>query len=668
VLVLLDNAHNAEQVRPLLPGSPGCLVVVTSRDQLAGLVAREGARRVALDVLTPAEARALLARILGDQRVRVEPAVAAELARACGHLPLALRIAAANLTGHPRRGIGEYLAELGDGGRLAAVEVAGDEQTAVRAAFGLSYAALPAEACRLFRLLGLVPGQDFTPAAAAALAGLKPVRARAVLERLAAAHLVASPGPGRFAFHDLLRLYAAERGRAEDPEPARRPARARLLDWYLHAADAAARRLYPEKLRLPLPPAPAGTPVARFDAREEALAWLDAERPNLLAAVEDAAEHGPRPFVWLLSDVLRGYFWLRLLTVDWIEVARAGLAAAEADRDPAGQGAAHLSLGDVHRCLSRYDQAIAHYRRADALAREAGWVAGRAAALGNAYWRAGRLQEAAEQHRLALALDQEAGSLAGQAASLANLGVVNHELGRLHDAAGYLAQAIALDDRIDSRGGRAMDLTNLGDVCRALGRVDEARRHLRQALAEHRELADRDSEADTLRALSALECATGDPAEALELAGAALALARDTGNRRLEADALDALGLVHQRLGRLRVAAETYQQAHTVARLTAERYPEVAALVGLASATRQLGQVEVARCHAEQALALAQQAGYRLLEGDARTVLGAVELDRGRAGAAVEQARRVLAVHRETGYHPGERLARDVFELALGGV
>jgi hypothetical protein len=213
VLILLDNAHVAEQVRPLLPASPGSLVLVTSRDRLIGLAARDGARRLPLGVLAPAEAAELLARLLGRDRVQAEPDAAAELAHACAFLPLALWIAAANLADQPGRRIAEYTSELRAGNRLALLAVDDDHDSAVKAAFDVSYQGLAPDARRLFRLLGLLPGQDVTAEGAAALAHLAPKHARVLLGRLAAAHLVDQHAPGRFSFHDLLREYAAERAR-----------------------------------------------------------------------------------------------------------------------------------------------------------------------------------------------------------------------------------------------------------------------------------------------------------------------------------------------------------------------------------------------------------------------------------------------------------------------
>ncbi len=228
VLVVLDNAASPDQVRPLLPGSPTCLVVVTSRNQLRGLVAKDDARLLTLDVLGRDEAAALVGRVIGDARVRAEPAATAELARLCAHLPLALRIAGANLADHPGQPIADYTAELAEGDRLAKLVVGGDEQTAVRSSLDLSYQRLAPPERRLFRLLGLVPGPDVSAAAAAALAGTTPERAELVLDRLALAHLLARRAPGRFAVHDLLRLYAIDRALREESEQEREVATRRL--------------------------------------------------------------------------------------------------------------------------------------------------------------------------------------------------------------------------------------------------------------------------------------------------------------------------------------------------------------------------------------------------------------------------------------------------------
>jgi hypothetical protein len=245
VLVILDNAASADQVRPLLPGAAGCLVVVTSRDRLSGLVASHGAHRISLDVLTPPEARQLLIAVLGADRAVAELDAVNSLAGCCGYLPLALRIAAALLLDQPGHPIADLVAEL-EQDRLSTLEVAGDEQRAVQVAFGLSYSTLPSGARRVFRLLGLVPGPDVTTEAVAALAEIPEQQAQRLLGRLTANHLVAQPTAGRYALHDLLRRYAADRAAAEDSEDVRQAALGRLFDWYLASTNRAADLLYSE--------------------------------------------------------------------------------------------------------------------------------------------------------------------------------------------------------------------------------------------------------------------------------------------------------------------------------------------------------------------------------------------------------------------------------------
>ena len=437
MLVLLDNAHSAEQVRPLLPGSPGCLVLVTGRDRLAGLTVREGAHRITLGVLSRDEALTLLTRVLGADRVAAEPRAAGDLVDACARLPLALRIAAANLLGNPGQTIADYLADLTADG-LAGLAVEGDGESAIRAAFDLSYQRLAADDRALFRLLGLVPGPDVTADAAAALAGVTQRSARRALDRLAGAHLLDQQTSGRFASHDLLRQYATERTHAEDDAARRTAALGRLLDWYLHTAGAAAELVCPAILRLPVPPRGPDVPAAAFEDHAGASDWLDAERPNLIAATRHAAEHGAPQVASRLAEALRGFFWLRQHTVDWLDTAQAGLAAAEADGDPWSRAAAHQNLGHVHRNLGRHPQAVEHLARSLVLSRQAGWRPGEAnalAGLGIAHGHAGRLTLAADHLAEAMAINRQLGRRSSEADNLSCLGMVVRQLGRLHEAA-----------------------------------------------------------------------------------------------------------------------------------------------------------------------------------------------------------------------------------------
>ncbi|HEX6340637.1 AfsR/SARP family transcriptional regulator [Umezawaea sp.] len=659
-LVLLDNVVGPDQIRPLLPAGPGSLVLVTGRDRMTGLVATHGARQLTLDVLSPGDALELLASVLGTDH-----AAAAELAELCAYLPLALRIAAANLADHPGHGVEDYVARLREGNLLAALSVRGDEHAAVRTAFDLSCAALPAGVRRLFRLLSLVPGTDFSTEAVAALVGADPEHAGRLLDRLASAHLVERNGPDRHRFHDLLRRYAAEQLDAREPEEDRDAALHRLYDWYLHAVDSAARRLYPHMLRLPAPDSGARTPSAVTDL-VSASNWLDSERGNLVAAVREAARSGPRPMAWRLADALRGYFWMSMRRVDWLATAEAGLAAAEDAGEEAGEhragAAARLSLADVHFRQGRYRQAVRHYTHGLLLARRAGWVEAEAAVLGNlgcVYWQSGKLGVAAARFERALALSRGIGQVAGEAVALGNLGLVHWEMGRLSLAAEHYGQALSRYRRIGSQYGEAINLCNLGQAQRARGLPEEAADLLTRALTLHREGGDRSGEAEANSRLAAALFDLGRRSEALDHARAGLTLAQETGDPRTEAEALATLASLHHHLGHRKDAVDRYQQALDLIGETGDRYPEVDIIIGLATVTGDAGR-------ARHALALAEEAGFQALRGQAMTALAGIFLASGERRAALRHASRALAVHRRTGDRRGAARTLALLQRARG--
>jgi DNA-binding SARP family transcriptional activator/Flp pilus assembly protein TadD len=623
VLVVLDNASTAEQVRPLLPASPGSLVLVTSRDRLAGLVARDGARTVVLEVLPADEARALLAGILGAGRVAAEPEAAAALARRCTYLPLALRIAAAQLTHRPRSSIAEQVAALESADRLAALAIEGDEQVGVRGAFDLSYRALGPDARRLLRLTGLVPGPDLTAEAAAALAGATLHDARLWLDQLASAHLVGQVLPGRYSSHDLLREYAADRAREEESEPDRDAALRRLYDWYLHCADAAARTLYPRRLRLAVPPAavPAGPDLGDSAA---ALAWLDAERGNLVSAVRHAAESGPRPAAWLLADTLRGYFWLSMHTVDWLAVGRAGVVAAEVEGTPEALAAARYNLADALVRQSRYQQAAGEFAQALALAEKLDWPELRSAALGSlgsVHLHAGQPRTALDHLMRALALARAAEARPNEAVLLGGLGVAYRELGRFEQSVAAFQEAIAVFADCGIRHGELAALGSLGETYQLMGRLELAEECLNQAVSGLRELGDRGGESDLLPAMAACELARDRVEAAFQLAAGAVTLARELNDRRAVSAARNVLGAIHHRAGRHREAAAEYRHALELTTETGDHYPHVEAGIGLARAYHGIGQTELAVRYARQALAEAQAAEYRPLAERAERIL-----------------------------------------------
>jgi DNA-binding SARP family transcriptional activator len=699
MLLVLDDAAGPEQVRPLLPGAAGCLVLVTSRERLSGLAARDGASRLELDVLDPDEAGTLLRRTLGPGRVNAEPAAAAELAAACAHLPLALRIAAARLADAPGRPIAAAVAELTGDDRLAALQADSDPQAAVRVAFERSYSALAAPARRMLRLVGLLPGPDLTPDAATALAAVAPAEIARQLDRLAGAHLLTQPAPGRYGCHDLLRSYATERAHEVDSAADRTAAVRRLLDWYLRRVDAAAGLLYPEMVRLPGPAAlapassgqptagrpadPAGSsaaaaptadgldgcpPDAGFADHTAALAWLDAERPNLVAAVRHATTHGPAPAAWLLADALRGYLWMSRHTVDWLEVAGAGLAAATSVGDRQAQAALRLNLGMANYCLGRHPAALEQLTASAELAEQAGWLTGWGASLANlgiVHGDMGEPQRALEHITQSLTLYEQAGYALGRGAAISNLSVVHLELGHLAEAVGWATRALDHSHRVCSPDGQATGLLNLAEATRALGRPRAALDHVTAALQLFRETGNRYGETGALAELAALHLEAGRLAEALQLGGQARVLAYETGYRRNEADALNLLGRVTVALGQPAEAARNHYAALAVARAIQAPYREADALVGLAAVDRCRGDHTRATERAGRALAAARRSGYRLLEGRSLTTLASIDLGAGRHQAAAEHAEQALAVYLATGHPLGQADAHAALSRAL---
>lgn len=611
ILVLLDNAGSAGQVRPLLPSGVGCVVVVTSRDRLEGLVATDSARRLALDVLPHDEAVALLTTMLGRTRIVAERVAVAELATACARLPLALRIAAAHLAENPHRRIDDYLAELREN-PLAELSVDGDEEGAVHTAFGLSYAVLKPDARRAFRLLGLNPGPDVSVESAAALLDQLPGATRRLLARLASRHLIDQVSPGRYSFHDLLRAYAGARAREEDGTQTCTAAEKRLFEHYLDCASAAADVLYPQVLRVPYTPS---GPVKPFDSQASAGEWLDDERPNLLAAVQN----GPGWLAWRLGDVLRGYFYFRRRFADWVPVAQAAIAAA-AD-EPQGLAAAHLSLGLAYYSVSQYSQAVEQNTLALRLAVEAGWEHGEIGAQNNLaivdHVR-GNLDSAAERHRLAMVLQQRIGPDDHEQIALINLGKIDEQRGKLDEAAEWFSQSLAVCQANGSRHGEATSLEFHGYNAFLRGEFGLAEDQCAQALKVYREIGTVNDEAHTLTHLALIHNALGRSDKALETAEAALALATDAGDRRTEISARLSLGVVVRDPW---AAVDQYERALGIAREIGARYEETEALIGVAALYRVVGLPDHALTHARHAVQLAGDAGFRLLEAQARAVL-----------------------------------------------
>jgi tetratricopeptide (TPR) repeat protein/transcriptional regulator with XRE-family HTH domain len=519
VLVVLDNAASSGQVRPLLPGSPGCLAVVTSRKRLTGLIAAEGAHPLALDLLTVAEARELLARRLGPPRLAAEPAAADDLIASSARLPLALAIVAARAAVRPGLPLGVLAEELrGTAGRLDAFSDE-DLSTNVRAVFSWSYRTLSLPAARLFRLVGLHPGPDISTAAAASLAGLPLAEARRLLAELAEAHLVAEPTPGRYACHDLLRTYAAEQATIVDSEPDRRCAMHRVLDHYLRTAHAAAQRLDTGRDAVELPPIQPGVTPVEIDDSDQALTVLTADYPVLLATIDLAASAGFDDYAWQIPWALGTFFARQGRWQDWAAVQRTGLAAGERLGDRLAQARAHRALGRAYTWLGRHDEVASHYHRAFDLYGAVGDRSGQAhcrSDLAELLVFQGRHREALDYARQAGDLCAAIGNLTGQARNLNCVGWCHAQLGEYEQAVDTCRHALALLRKTGDRYGTAATLDSLGFAYHELGRHQEAIAHYRKALDLRREVGDRYGEAETLSHLGDTHHAIGDADAARE--------------------------------------------------------------------------------------------------------------------------------------------------------
>ena len=503
MLVVLDNARDAEQVRALLPGAPGCLAIVTSRNRLTGLIARDGAYPVSLDVLTPAEARELLTRRLGADRVGSEPDAVQDIITRCARLPLTLTIAAARAAASPGFPLAHLAAEMREVGQVLDPFESDDAATDVRAVFSWSHRALSTDAARLFRMLGLHPGPDIAVGAAASLAGIAPDRARALLAELTRGHLLTEHRPGRYAFHDLLRAYAAEQARIHDHDSACSAAVGRLLGYCLHTAHAAATLIDPcfAPVAAPSPSQP-GVVIGGPATAEEALSWFTAERPTLLAAVPLAAEPGSATHAWQLAWTLSTYLLRQGLWADQTTACRIGLDAARRDGDAAGEAHALVLLGLGYGPSGRLGEAIPLLHTALRLLETIGGChRSRVRAHKTLAWIAGQQERHADMlshATAALELSREAGDLALEVMSLNDVGYSHALLGNYRQAISYCERSLAGSQEAGERNWESAAWDSLGYVHHQLGDYRRAITCYERSLNLCRKLADRFNEAVTL--------------------------------------------------------------------------------------------------------------------------------------------------------------------------
>jgi tetratricopeptide (TPR) repeat protein/transcriptional regulator with XRE-family HTH domain len=616
ILLLLDDAAGHEQVRPLLPGTAGSLVLVTSRRRLTAL---EDAAVVSLDVLPPDEAAALLARLAARPGLSARDAAVGEITGLCGHLPLAIGMLASQLRHHPAWTATNLAAELADTrDRLAVMHT---ENLSVGAAFGLSYQDLLDDQQRLFRRLGLVPGPDFDAYAAAALDATSLATARRHLDQLYEQHLLTEPAPGRYQLHDLLREHARALAAAGDPAESDQAA-GRLLDYYLHTALAAGRHFGSWVSTGGRPP-PGRPPAHAPDVSTPgpAAAWLEAERANLHAAADDAAGQARSLYAIAIPAAMGQFLAARGHWDQFAALHQTALAAARQAGDQLGEAYTLAELGLLRREVGDYPAAAASLARA-------------------------------------VALFGEAGDLPGQGYVLTQLGVVHVGTGDYPAAAASLHRALALARSAGDRPVESEALCNLGTLQQLSGDYPAAAASHQQALALARDRGDLLGQAWTLNGLGLVQQETEDYPAAAASQQQALALFCDLGDLYGQACALNDLGVVQQETGDYPAAAASHQQALALFR-------DLGSPLGQAEALNRLGELS-ARTSATsqacerhtQALAIAQDIGAPLEEARAQEGIGNSHLQDGNPGQAATHLRQARAIYQRIG-SPGAQRVRE---------
>lgn len=600
VLVVLDDARDPAQVRPLLPGTAGSAVLITSRHGMATL---DGASRVDLGVLGRDEARTLLVRVIGEKRAAAEPEAVEAVLDRCAGLPLAIRIAAARLSSRPDWSVAALAERLADeGGRLDELQ---EEDRAVRASFAVSYAALPppsgpgtADPARAFRLASLSEGADIDLLAASALLGEDPEPVAEALGGLVQAHLLESTSRARYRYHDLLRLYARELTAVTDGPHRAADGIRRMLTWYAHAASAAMDTLHPyEAHRRPRYEASAN-PTPPIHDPDTARSWLESEHSNLLAAATNASALG-QP---LVAGELSMTLWRHLMSAgrlnDALTLHTAALEACEEAGDGYGQARALGAIGLTLWRLGRNQEALAAMQRGIELLRELGQRSDEGIALNNTgliYWHLGRYQEAADHYLRSLAIAREIGVRLSEANALGNLGAVYSRVGRFEEALDVLRDALALQRESGNQANEAVVLTSLGTVYGRMGRGQEALSYLHGALDINRETRNRTGQAESLRALAAVYRDLARYREAFEHYDGLLALVEELGSQDLEAVARNGHGQTLCMVGRHAEAEQEYQRALALSRETGDHYQQALAIDGLARAADAQGDLARAR-------------------------------------------------------------------------
>lgn len=609
MLLILDNAADVRQVRPLLPGSDRSSVVVTSRHRLTGLIAREGARSIEVTRLCADESSSLLAYVIGSDRALREPQALADIARLCAHLPLALRVSAANLAAQPHLNLADYVHLLDGGDPLGALEVLGDDESAVRAAFHLSYSRLTPSAQRLFRLLGSVPVVDFTLPAANALAG-EP--SAALLAELTVAHLLDPFPGGRYGMHDLLRRYATECTQTDDQPLAVQAATEQLWMWYSAQVAHASAVVSPNSPYRGLPePWPDTKPSVLLDDVPAALAWLSAEYANLVAIAKYVAEHGPRSLAWHLAGcLLGGIVFVRRNMVELVALVESSLHAGLLENYPPAQAIAHHLLGNAHWWVADYQAANSHFGQAKELynaIKDARMVAAMLNNLALATMESGDLNTAEAQ--ATAALDCEGLPDYHVVLFTATYAKVLCTLQRYDEARVAAELGCRLAAEVDDSRAQAEMLLAHGMALRGLGEHAHALSALEEACSRAREVDYLRGLAHSQAEIAEIHFACGQDEQARSQAEEAFPLARETSHRLIEGQILLLRARLYLREDQVAQAVEAATQAVNLHQRFQQRVCQARALATLAKIHHQRGDEDSAHACAEEAEQLLAAAG-----------------------------------------------------------
>lgn len=640
VLILLDDAASVEQVAPLMPGGPRSLVIVTSRSRLDDLLAMHGAFLLDLAPLTPDEATRLLKALMRIPRSGDRPELG-ELARRSGYLPLALRIAAANLAGRPYLGAPSGHAAPQGGG----------PQAAVKTAFDASYKALPDDARRVLRLLAVAPFRSLAVEAAAVLTDMTTAATERAIEQLVHAHMANRDGRGRLYLHDLIRGYANDLVEAEDP--VRGDALERLLEWYLRAADAACALRYPGFAKLSATRRVGDAPD--LGDAEQAARWLDDERENLVAVARYAGEHGHGRVAWELADTLRGHAWMEMSPADFLALGHAASNGARAEGSLPGEAVAELCMSTAYLKARDFTDVVRHSERAIDRSRRVRWDAGEASAHHNmalACWNTGRLRDSLAHGETALAMNRGSGRIRAASVNLGALGTVRGDMGELRVESRLQAEALGMAEELGDLHLQASHLRSLASVSIRLGSTAAAERYLDRVVSIEAAAGEREIGISTAAFAAELRSALGRHDEALAYAETVVHRADLRGDRLSRAIGLVAVAVALNGLGRHEEAGAAAAQALRVenGELTGTR---IGALIERAVVRIELDEIDAAEEDAALTLALAREGGYRVGEGMALNLLAEVRLHRGEAGKARELAGRALDGHRCSGHRAG---------------